>query len=132
MKPLFINPMTGLPAPPRVPAELTFPPESLGQILREAEAPFKVGDPSCPVCQAALHWRSHGSVNLYKAVCARSAAATRMEPPRFPGGRYCQWRGWLVLNTATNVFLVIGHGDTAPEPDLVQAFTGWHPPPSLP
>lgn len=128
---MMINPITNLPAPPPVPLELLFPAESQGWRLIDAEAPSCVGDPSCPVCMAALRFRRHHG-RVFRAECSRSMAVTHKEPTTPRGGRYCRWTGWVTENEALKVWLVVGHGPTAPDDGVFDEAALWVPPPSLP
>lgn len=122
----MLDPRTNLPAPPPVPHELLFPPESTGETLLEAEAPRWVDAPACPVCHAALSWRHHHG-DAFRALCARHPATTRMESPRRPAGRYCRWTGWLTQNRATQVWLVVDHGETMPPDAAFETMAAWTP-----
>lgn len=128
-----IDPRTQLPAMPPLPLELLFS-CPVGTQLVEAAAPRFVGDPACPVCHAALHYQLYGDANsaLYRAYCSRSREATRMHvAPK--GHRHCRWVGWLVLNPATGLMLIVGHGGIERlDAAFATLVAGWMPPPSLP
>lgn len=122
--------VNGLPAMPPVPLELLFPEPATGKQLVEASAPRFIGDPACPVCHAMLHYTHQGG-HTYRAVCSRSDHATRLqtEPKHL---RRCRWLGWLVVNPATKLMLIVGHGETQPPDAVLDAYASFVPLPSLP
>lgn len=124
--------VNGLPAPPPVPQSLLLclptldGRPTLGHWMVDGEAPVYVGAPACPVCHAAVHYSLHyGRVG--KAICSRSMAATRMEPPTRPHGVYCRWTGWITQNQSTGLIFVVAHGDTEPTDEEVEPYVVWTP-----